>query len=437
MTVQNRLPPIELLIDRAEDAVARARRAGADAAEVSTHAHRSVSVNVRLGTLEDVDHAESSDLSLRLFIGQRSASLSTADTSPAALDALVDRAIAMARLSPENPWSGLAPAELLAKGDLPDLDLAYVGDEPSPEVLREIARAAEDAARSVTAVTNSEGGSASFSQSAQAMVTSTGFAHGSYATGFSLSASVIAGSGESMQRDYDWHSARHPTDMENAEQVGRSAGERAVARLNPGTIASGSMPILFDPRVSGSLLGHVISAMAGPVVAKGHSFLVGHEGAKLFPDGITLRDNPHRPRGLRSHVVDGEGLPTRPTALIDRGTIAPWLCDVVSARQLGRQPTGHASGGGGIATGNLSLEPGDCDRGALMADVKHGVLVTELLGHGVDLLTGDYSRGASGWLIVNGEIAGPVSGFTIAGNLLSMFADLRAANDVNLSLIHI
>ncbi|MEQ1726404.1 MAG: TldD/PmbA family protein [Sphingopyxis sp.] len=431
MDAAETLPEPDFLLDRAADAVARARRAGADAAHASVHASRSASVNVRLGALEDVDHSEGSGLSLRLFIGTRSATLSTADTSVVALDKLVERAMAMARHAPENPWGGLAPQELLATGELPELDLIDKGPGPAPEALHELARAVEDASLSVAGVTNSEGGTAAYSRSSHAMVTSHGFARAASTTGFSLSASVIAGQGDSMQRDYDWHSARHASDLESAEHIGQSAGKRAVARLNPGTLPSGAMPILFDPRVSGSLFGHLIGALAGGAIAKGRSFLIGREGAMLFPEAITLWDDPHRPRGTRSRSFDGEGLPTRGSALIDHGIIAPWLCDAASARQLGRAPTGHASGGGGVTTGNLALEPGAVTRASLMADIRHGVLVTELIGQGVDILTGDYSRGASGWLIVDGAIAGPVSGFTIAGNLMAMFADLAAADDVD------
>ncbi|MEQ1687480.1 MAG: metallopeptidase TldD-related protein [Sphingopyxis sp.] len=424
-------PQMDFLLDRAADAASRALRAGADASHASVQASRSVSASVRLGVLEDIDHAESHSLSLRLFIGQRSATLSSVDTRAAALNQLVERAMTMARHAPENPWAGLAPQELLATGYLPELDLVDRGSEPEPEALRDMARALEDASLGVAGVTNSEGGTATYSRSSHAMVTSHGFARGSSVTGFSLSASVIAGAGSDMQRDYDWHSARHASDLESAERIGRCAGERAVARLGPGTMPSGAMPILFDPRVSGSLFGHLLSAMAGPAIVRGKSFLIGREGAKLFPDAITLHDDPHRLRGTRSYAFDGEGLATAPSTLVKRGHLASWLCDAASARQLGRAPTGHASGGGGITTGNLALDSGNCARVKLMADIRHGVLVTELIGQGVDMLTGDYSRGASGWRIVDGEIAGPVSGFTIAGNLLDMFADLRAADDVD------
>lgn len=427
------LPSIDALLDRASDAVARARAAGADAAEAVARAGFSSSVGVRLGALEDVGRSEESDLSIEVYIGQRSASVSTADHSPAALDALVERAVAMARLAPENPWSGLAPADLLFRGVAPDLDLADPNGEPSPERLRALALEAEDAARAVEGVTNSEGGSAGASLSVHAHVTSAGFAGGSMATGYSLSASMLAGTGEHMQRDYDWHSARYLSDLAAAAAIGRRAGERAVARLNPAPLRSGPMPVLFDPRVAGSIIGHLVGAMSGPAVARGKSFLAKHAGERLFPDAILIEEDPHRPRGLKSRAFDGEGLPTRPIRLVDHGVIGPWLCDMASARQLGCQPSGHGSGGGGVATGNLTLVPGDITRAALMADITYGVLVTELIGQGVDMLTGDYSRGASGWRIVDGQLAGPVAGFTIAGNLLAMFADLRAADDLDTS----
>ena len=425
----NGLPPSQTLLDVAADAVSRARAAGADAAEAEVSFGHSLSLIVRLGALEDVDQSEGQDLSLRLFVGQRSASVSASDLSPDALNALVERAIAMARIAPENPWTGLAPQDMLATGDLPDLDLFDHGAAPEPAALLAMACAAEDAARAVPGVTNSEGGSASSSRSARAHVTSHGFSGTSSATSFSVSATVIAGEGSMMQRDYDYHSARHRADLEAADAIGHSAGIRAVARLDPGRMTSGAMPVLYDPRVAGSLLSHAISAMSGAAIAKKRSFLRDRAGTRLFREDISLHDNPHRLRGLRSHGFDAEGLPTRPSALIAAGVLGPWLCDAASARQLGLRPTGHASSGG-VTTGNLALDPGTISRAELMADIKHGVLVTELIGQGVDMLTGDYSRGASGWRIIDGEIAGPVSGFTIAGNLLAMFADLRCADDV-------
>lgn len=419
------------LLERAADAVARARRAGADAAEASARSAFSTSLNVRLGELEDVERSEDSDLSLQVFIGTRSASVSTADSDVAALDALVERAVAMARIAPENPFAGLAPAELLHRGPLPDLDLCDPGAAPDPAAMLAIALEAEDAARAVEGVTNSEGGSFGAILARHAHVTSNGLAVAYGSTGFSISASVLAGEGEGMQRDYDYHSARHLADLEPAAAIGRRAGARAVARLSPGVLPSGRMPVVFDPRVAGSLIGHLVSAMSGGAIARGRSFLIGRDQASLFPQAFAIDENPLRPRGLRSHAVDGEGLPTRAGPIVADGRIRSWLCDMAAARQLGVAPTGHASGGGGVTTGNLSVRPGALSRDALIADIADGVLVTELIGQGVDMLTGDYSRGASGWRIVDGAIAGPVSGFTIAGNLLAMFGDLVAADDLD------
>ncbi len=423
-------PNLQKLTDAAADAVQRARRAGADGAEAVARILASTSIGVRLGTIEEASRSEDSDLSLTVHVGQRSASVSTADTRPASLDALVERAVAMARLAPDNPWAGLAPEERLFRGALPDLDSVDPAGEPDAAALRAMALAAEESARSVAGVTNSEGGDASSSLAGHALVTSHGFAGASAASGYSISASVLAGSGEAMQRDYDFHSARYLSDMLSPEEIGRIAGERAVAKLNPGTVVSGAMPVLFDPRVAGSLIGHLLSAMAGPSIAKGQSFLARHEGAKLFPDAISIDEDSLRMRGLRSRAYDGEGVASHNGALVEGGVIGPWLCDAASARQLGRTPTGHGESGGGVSAGNLVLRPGMVSRAALIADIKEGVLVTELMGHGVDVLTGDYSRGAAGWRIVDGEIAGPVAGFTIAGNLLGVFADLRAADDL-------
>lgn len=424
------MPDQQVMLDRAADAVRRARAAGADAAEARCRESRAMSVHMRLGALEEVSQSEDSDLSLRLFVGQRSATLSTADLRDDAIDTMVDRAMAMARIAPENPWSGLAPEDMLASGPLPDLDTFDTATLPDADMLRDRAERTEAAARSVAGVTNSDGGSASYAQAVHAHVTSHGFAHAGCGTSFGHSASVIAGHGDHMQRDYDHHAARHFADLEPADVVGQRAGERAASRLDPVTMTGGAMPVLFDPRVAGSLIRHLVSAMAGPAIAKKRSFLVGHADAQLFPAAISIADDPHRPRGMRSFVVDAEGLLTRPSRLVDAGRIGGWLCDAASARQLGLRPTGHAAGGGGVTTGNLSVSAGPDSVDAMMADIRHGVLVTELIGQGVDLLTGDYSRGASGRLIIDGALAGPVTGITIAGNLRTMFADLRAANDV-------
>jgi len=421
--------------DRCAALIDAARMHGADAADAVARATSSEAVSIRLGKLEDVERSESEEISLRVFSGRRSASIRTSDFSAAALEELAERAVAMARAAPEDEYAGLAPEDLLARGDLPDLDLVD-GGEPSPEQLREAAAAAEDAARAVAGVTNSEGGSASAGKAVMALATSTGFSRGYGGTSRGISASVIAGEGGAMQRDYAWRQARHRADLLSPEEIGRLAGERAVARLNPGKLPSGRMPVVFDPRVGGSLIGHLLGAMSGQAIARRASFLCGREDEPLFPEGLRVTERPHRARGLASRPFDGEGLPTRERALVADGRITGWLTDMASARQLGIAPTGHAERGGGgapgVGTSNIDLEPGNITREALIGDIADGVLVTELIGHGVNGVTGDYSRGASGFRIVNGEIAGPVAEFTIAGNLLAMFAAITPASDLEL-----
>ena len=419
--------------DRAAALVDYARRAGADAADAVYSGQLSEGVQVRLGALEDVERSESEHLTLRVFTGRRSASVGSSDLSDAALQELAERAVTMARLAPEDPYAGLAPAELLGRGPAPALDLADPR-ELGPAELRALAAAAEDAARAVAGVTNSEGGGAGTGVRSFALVTSDGFAGSFGGTSRQISASVIAGEGSAMQRDYAYRSAHHLEDLTTPEEIGRQAGERAVARLNPGKLKSGTMPVVFDPRVGGSLIGHLAGAISGGAIARRASFLLDHAGGQIFARGITIADDPLRLRGLASRPFDGEGLPTAPRLLVDDGRLTGWLMDSAAARQLGTMPTGHAVRGGGGAPGvspsNLHLAAGPLSVAELIADIEEGVLVTELIGSGVNGVTGDYSRGASGLRIVEGEIAGPVAEFTIAGNLLAMFAGLTPANDL-------
>ncbi|MCP3733659.1 metallopeptidase TldD-related protein [Sphingomonas sp. RP10(2022)] len=420
--------------DRAADIVARAARAGADAADAVFAADASLDVSVRLGALEDVGRSESEELGLRVFVGQRSASVSTSDLSADAVAALVERAVAMAREAPEDRWAGLAPQERLMHGAPPLLDLDD-GGTIAPAELREMALAAEDAARAVPGVTNSEGGGASASRSVWALATSHGFAGAYAATAYSLSASVLAGDVASgMERDYAHHAARKRAHLEPAEVIGRRAGERAVARINPGRVSSGPMPVVFDPRVGSSLLGHLIGSIAGQAIARKTSFLLDALGTKVFAAGVTICDDPHRPHGLRSRPFDGEGLPVSPVSIVEDGMLEIWLLDSGSARQLGLEPTGHAArgvgGGPGVSPSNLFMQPGIVPVATLIEDIADGVYVTELIGQGVNGVTGDYSRGAAGFRIVGGAIAGPVAEFTIAGNLKDMFLALTPANDL-------
>jgi len=415
------------------DLVGAARQAGADAADAIYVGDASTQVQIRLGALEDVERSEGEEIGLRVFVGSRSASVSSSDLSPDALATLVERAVAMAREAPEDPWSGLAPEERLLKGMPPAVD-GDDGDDPSPQLLRDRASEAEDAARAVTGVTNSEGSGASAGRSVIALATSHGFAQAYSTSGYGNSASVIAGQGGNMQRDYAYHSTRHWGDLEPASAIGKRAGERAVARLDPGKLPSGPMPVLFDPRAGSSLLGHLIGAITGSAVARRTSFLLDRLGEPVFAKGITVRDDPLRPRGLRSRPFDGEGLPTAAIDIIADGVLTTWLMDSASARQLGLAPTGHASRGTsgppGAGATNLFMQPGDLSPEALMADIKLGVYVTELIGQGVNGVTGDYSRGASGFAIRDGKLAEPVSEITIAGNLKDMFLNLTPADDL-------
>lgn len=419
--------------DRAADLIARAKQAGADAADAVYSASSSEGIQVRLGKLEDVERSESEYMGLRVFIGNRSASIGASDLSPAALDELAERAVAMARAAPEDHYAGLAPQEMLTHAPFADLDL-YDPTDPGAEALRATAEEAEDAARAITGVTNSDGASASAGFNVFALATSHGFAGSYRGSSHSISASVVAGEGSEKQRDAAWRQARHRGDLLGAAQIGKEAGERAAARLRPGKVRSGPMPVVFDPRVSNSIIGHLISAMSGASIARRSSFLLDKLEEQLFDPSILILEDPHTLRGTRSRPFDGEGLPTNSRNLVENGRVTGWLMDSASARQLGQKPTGHAARGGsgapGVSVANVHLAPGSLTRDQLIADITDGVLVTELIGQGVNSVTGDYSRGASGFRIVNGQIAGPVAEFTVAGNLLAMLANMTPASDL-------
>lgn len=419
--------------ERAAALIDLARKAGADAADAIYSGSSSEGVQVRLGKLEDIERSESEHLDLRVFVGRRSASIGSSDLSDAALRELAARAVDMARAAPEDQYAGLAPDDLLHRDSLTDLDLEDSA-EPSPQDLLARALAAEDAARAVAGVTNSEGGSASMARRVMALVTNHGFAGAYGGTSHGISAVVIAGEGDGMQRDYGWRTARHLADLPAPEEIGQIAGNRAIARLKPGRLKSGPLPVVFDPRVGGSLIGHLTGAMSGNAIARRASFLLDRDGAQLFKPGITIVDDPLRMRGLSSRPFDGEGLPVARRELVTDGSLTGWLMDSAAARQLGGTPTGHAvrgaGGSPGVGTSNLHLAAGAMTPEELMADIADGVYVNELIGHGVNGVTGDYSRGASGFRIVNGKIDGPVAEFTIAGNLIDMFAALVPANDL-------
>ncbi|MFO1260708.1 MAG: TldD/PmbA family protein [Sphingomonadaceae bacterium] len=420
--------------DRAQSLVDAARKAGADAADALYVCNASTGVSVRLGEMEDIEQSEGEEIGLRIFVGSRSATVSASDLERDSLNALVDRCLAMAKEAPEDPYATLAPQELLMKSKPAALDIV---DEaaPDPATLKERALIVEDAACSVPGITNSEGGGASMGRSQVALATSHGFAGSYAATTHGTWASVLAGESTSMQRDYASHSARHLEDLEDAEHIGTRAGQRAIARLGAAKIKGGPMPVIFDPRVGGSIVGHLVGAIAGSAITRRSSFLLEDLGKQLFDSGVTIVDDPLVKRGLRSRPFDGEGLETHKTALIDKGVLTQWLLDSASAKQLGEQPTGHASrgtsGAPGVSVTNVALLPGSCSPGDLMHGIERGIYVTELIGMGVNPVTGDYSRGASGFLIENGAVSHAVTEITIAGNLKDMFAALVPANDLH------
>lgn len=420
-------------LDLASMLVERARHAGAEAAEVLIAESTSLSVSWRLGKLEDVERSEGRDIGLRVFIGKRQATVSSTDTSQAALQPMIERAIAMARAAPEDPWCGLADKAQLAR-DWPDLDIEDKTPPLSAEELAALAAEAEEAALAVKGVTNSGGASAGTGRSTATLVTSAGFA-GTYAgTSSSFSCSVLAGEGTAMERDYDYSSMRHKADLEKPADIGRRAGEKAVKRLNPRKVNSQAVPVVYDPRVSGGLVGHLAGAISGSAIARGTSFLKKAMGQRIFPESISIVDDPHMKRGLRSKPFDGEGVANKRMTLVEDGVLTTWLLDTATARQLGLESTGHAARGTGgppsPSTTNLYMEAGCLTVKELIADIRVGLYITELIGMGVNGVTGDYSRGASGFWIENGEIAYPVSEITVAGNLKDMFLNLTPADDL-------
>lgn len=416
------------------DVVGAALKAGADAAEAVFAERRSLSVTVRLGALEEVEREESRDLGLRVFVGRKQASVSGSDISSQARGKLIERAVAMARLAPDDPYAGFAPRDRLASR-FPDLEL-FDPAEPSAEALEEVARRTEGAARAVEGVTNSDGGSASWSAGEWRLVTSDGFAGPHKGSSFSLSASAIAGEGSSMERGGEGRSTRWLADLPGAEAIGAEAGKRAVQRLNARKIASTTAPVIFENRLAASLIGPLVGAISGPAVARGTSFLKDRLGQPVFARGVSIVDDPHRPRGLGSSPFDDEGVASERRAIVDDGVLTTWLLNSASARQLGMETTGHASRGlagpPGVSTTNLTLTPGTDDLAALMAQAGEGLLVTSMFGPSLNGNTGDWSVGCSGFWFAGGEIAWPVTEITVAGNLIDIYGRLVPGADLEI-----
>ena len=420
------------LTNLAERLVSAARRAGADQADALAVRGVSLSVEVRDGAVEESERSEGDDLGLRVIVGRKQAVVSTNDLRSEGFDALAERAVAMARAAPDDRFAGLAHDAQLAH-QLPALDLIDP-DMPGVDVLEARAREAEAAGLAVAGVTKSGGASASAGIGGLVLVTSHGFRGATIASRHGVAMTAIAGDGTGMEQDYDYSSTLHASDLEDARAIGRRAGERAVKRLNPRKVATRRVPVVFNSRISGSLVGHLASAANGASVARKTSFLREKLGEKIFASGIDIVDDPLRPRGLRSRPFDAEGIAGRRRKLVEDGVLKTWLLDCGTARELDLETTGHAQRGVSStpspSASNLHLVAGSKSPDELIGDIEDGFYITDMIGMGVNLVTGDYSRGASGFWIENGERTFAVSEVTIAGHLSDIFASIVPANDL-------
>ena len=417
------------------DMVASALRAGADGAEIAMAKRRSLGVTVRLGELEEVEREESRDLGLRVFVGRRQAVVSGSDLSAEARAKLVERAVAMAKVAPDDPYAGFAPSDRLARGPVPDLDL-HDATEFGADALEHRARAAEEVARQTPGVTNTDGASAGWSQGGWALVTSGGFEGAVTASSFSLSASAIAGEGSGMERGGEGRSTRHAEDLPSPESIGAEAARRAVARIGARKIDSRKAAVIFENRQANSLIGPFVGAVSGPAVARGVSFLKDRLGKAVFSPAVTISDDPFRRRGLGSTAFDDEGVEVVARDLVQAGVVTTWLLNSAAARQLGLETTGHASRGlagpPGVSVHNLTVQPGPVSLEQLMADAGEGLLVTSMFGPSLNANTGDWSAGVSGVWFEGGQPAYPVTEITVAGNLLDIYARLVPGADLEI-----
>lgn len=420
--------PLALL----DDLLNMAQSAGADAVDAVFADRRALSISYRLGKLENLERSEGKVIGLRIFVGQRQAIVSSTDVSPGALAAMVERGLAMARAVPEDPYCGLADASEIVRETV-DVD-AFDSREIDVASVTKRTADAEAAALAVSGVTNSEGAEAGAGVDSYAIAGSNGLRQTHARSWHSVSVSVLAGVGTAMERDYEYASSVHLEDLENPERLGRRCGERAVRRLHPRKVSSAQVPIVYEPRAARSLLSHLAAAINGSAVARGTTFLHDKLGEPVFAHGIRIIDDPLRQRGLRSRPFDGEGIASQRRAVVEDGVLQSWLLDLRAARQLGLRSTGHASRGASSppspAPTNFYLEPGALSAEQLLSGIPSGLYVTDLMGFGINGVTGDYSRGASGFWIENGALAYPVSEVTVSGNLLQMFRELTPASDL-------
>ncbi len=427
-----------IILDRAQHLVDAALKAGADSADAVAARSASSSVGYRDGKLEENEHSENDSMALRVFIDGCKASISTnTTTDPDILKNLAERAVAMARLSPPDPFARLATRDTLLSSELiaerleqlDPVDLTI----PSTDELAAMAQGAEEAALAEQGVSKSGGASAGHFLGGMVLATSHGFVGSYMSSRISFSTTAIAGIGTHMERDYSFSTAVYRDDLKSPAHVGRRAGERAVARVNPSKVETGTYDVIFEPRVAGTLLGHLAGAINGAAVARHTSFLRDKLGRRIFPEGLSITDDPSMRRGLGSRPFDGEGAECLPLDLVADGYLNQWILDSASAAELGMKSNGRAGRSGANpypSTTNLTLQPGSQSQEDLIAGVKNGVFVTDLIGHGVNGVTGDYSRGASGFRIRDGQLAESISEITIAGNLIDMFGRMIPADDL-------
>ncbi len=411
-----------------------AKKAGADAADAIAVSGASQSIEVLGGKLEHAERAEGIDIGLRVLIGQRQASVSASDVREQTLTEMAERAVAMAKEAPEDPWCGLAdPAQLARVRDGHGLEMADPAPAPSAAALHEDALAAEAAAQAVHGVAQVQGSGAGYSRSEIWLAATNGFSGGYARTSRSTSCVAISGEGLEMERDYNGEGRIFGADLPDAAEIGRIAGERAVARAGATRPPTGAFPVLFDERISSGVIGHLLAAINGGSVARGSSWLKDALGEQVLPAGLSLVEDPHRLRVSGSKPFDAEGLPTARRSIVDNGVLTGWVLDLATARKLGMESTANAARGTSAppspSAGNLTLTQGSESREDLIALMGTGLIVTSLIGSSINPNTGDYSRGASGFWVENGVITGPVNECTIAGNLREMLGSIRPAND--------
>lgn len=422
-----------------EALILAAKNAGADASDALAVSASSLSIEVLSGALEHAERSEGTDIGLRVFVGQRQACVSSSDINPDTIRQMAERAVAMAKEAPEDASIGLATSAQLAKSwDLAALELADPSAEPDPASLERDALEAEAAALAINGVQQVQGSAAGYSSQALHLATSNGFSGGYARTGRSISCVAISGEGLSMERDYCGESRTFQHDLPAALEIGKIAGARAVERIAPKKPPTGAYPVLFDERISSSLIGHFLAAINGASIVRGSSWLRDALGEAVLPKGMSLIEDPTRARISGSRPFDGEGLAVCPREIVQDGVLTGWTLDLATARQLGMDSTGNASRGTSSppspTAGNMALTLGTNSRADLIAAMGTGLIVTSMIGASINPTTGDYSRGASGFWVENGEITGPVNGCTIAGNLREMLLSMQAANDTRAHL---